>query len=181
MLQLLIGSGGGDEETFAVALTRDSESACYSALGSAHFLAAVGGEGILTQLSSARLSVCLLWSRGKWVSRPVAPLRTHCTMHVRFERPVSRARGFVPIEVLRGANGDDGIGICECREYPDPNPPRQIIDVSVKRPQRWCCLCVSIVGWRGKAHSFEFSNCARTAMLACSTCCFLFELENSWL
>lgn len=75
------------------------------------------------------------------------------------------------VEVLGGADGDDGVGVCEGREDAD----------SICQTSDLTSVPASFVylewkgnidrgdggGWRGKeSHSFEFSNCARTAMAA---------------
>ena len=140
MLQLLVGGGGGNEETFTVAVAGEHRvSILFRTWGLQISLGQ--WKGFVTQLSSALLSVCLLWSRGRWVSHPVAPLQTHCALPVRSERSVSHARRPVPVEILRSANGHDGIGICERRKNPNPNPPREIAPVSVEPTESAVLAC----------------------------------------
>lgn len=56
----------------------------------------------------------------------------------------------VPVEVLGGADSDEGVGVCEGREDTDPE---QTVSIS------------AACGMHFAAYSLEFSNWARTAMM----------------
>lgn len=58
----------------------------------------------------------------------------------------------IPVEVLRATNSNDSVGIGQKGEDADP--------VSVSR-------FIFLSSWREGAYSFEFSYCARTAMVEC--------------
>ena len=57
----------------------------------------------------------------------------------------------VPVKILRSTNGNDCVGVCESREDADSSS---------------CQSSHRLWGGGAKSHSFEFSNCARTAMIA---------------
>ena len=70
------------------------------------------------------------------------------------------SRPAVPVEILTGPYGNQGIGVCQSGENTD----------SIGFPDQYCCSSFVMPcggGAKGGAatHSFEFSNCARTAMM----------------
>ena len=77
------------------------------------------------------------------------------SMPVPSQVPIPHPFGYLPdtpVEVLRSTNRNDSVGICQARENADPR----------KKPSDAAPNVHSLLG---RSYSFEFSNCARTAIM----------------
>ena len=80
----------------------------------------------------------------------------------------------IPVEILTRTNSDQRITIRQRREDTDPIPRQHILLYSLFPHSFSVLLCWAQTVYRGArrkegqipTHSFEFSNCARTAMIS---------------